>query len=102
MILPIYDISTSDEQFEKLTREFNIHYRSFIGSFIYLMFTRVDLSFTVQKLAKVLANPGKLQFEGLVYLLRYIRENKNLGLKYYVYTDVAPVYDLLKQASINI
>ena len=47
-----YDTSTSDEQVEKFTREFNIHYRSFIGSLIYLLSTRVDLSFAVHKLEK--------------------------------------------------
>ena len=45
------DASTSDEQVEKLTREFNIHYRVCIGSLIYLLSTRVDLSFAVHKLA---------------------------------------------------
>ena len=44
------DTSTSDEKVEKLTREFNIHYRACIGSFIYLLSTRVDLSFVVRKL----------------------------------------------------
>ena len=40
---------TSDEKVENLTREFNIHYRSCIGSLIYLLSTRVDLSVTVHK-----------------------------------------------------
>ena len=44
------DASTSDEQVEKLTREFNINHRACIGSLIYLLSTRVDLSFSVQKL----------------------------------------------------
>ena len=59
------------------------------------------LSFAVQKLAKFLANPGKVHFEGLVHLLRYIRDNKTLGLKYYVDLNDAPVTDLLRQASIK-
>ena len=46
------DAYTIDEEFEKLTREFNIHYRSCIGLLIYLLSTRVDLSFAVHKLAK--------------------------------------------------
>ena len=75
------DVSTSDEQVEKLTREYNIHYRACIGSLIYLLSTRVDLSFEVHKLAKFSENPGKVNFEGLVHLLRYIRDNKTLGLK---------------------
>ena len=36
MIFTKSDASTSDEQVYKLTREFNIHYTVFIGSFIYL------------------------------------------------------------------
>ena len=43
---------TSDEQVEKLTREFNNHYGACIGSLICLLYTRVDLSFAVHKLAK--------------------------------------------------
>ena len=35
MIFAKEDMSTSDEQVEKLTREFNIHYRACIGLFIY-------------------------------------------------------------------
>ena len=81
MIFTKEDVSTSDEQVEKLTREYNIHYRACIGSLIYLLSTRVDLSFAVHKLAKLSANPGKVHFEGLVHLLIYIRDNKTLGLK---------------------
>ena len=51
MIFTKDDTFTSDEQDDKLTREFNIHYRDCIGSLIYLLSTRVDLSFSVQKLA---------------------------------------------------
>ena len=52
------DVSTRDEQVEKLTRELNIHYRACIGSLVYLFSTRVDLSFAVQELAKFSASPG--------------------------------------------
>ena len=94
-------VSTIDEQVERLTREYNIHHRACIGYLIYLLSTIVDLSFTVQKLAKFSANPGKLHFEGLVHLLRYIRDNKNLGLKYYADLNDAPVTDHLRQANIK-
>ena len=63
IILTKEDLSTSDEQVEKLTREYNIHYRACIGSLIYLLSTRMDLSFAVHKLAKFSANPGKVHFE---------------------------------------
>ena len=81
MIFTKEDVSTSDKQVEKLTREYNIHYRACIGSLIYFLSTRVDLSFAVHKLEKFSANPGKVHFEVLVHVLRYIRENKTLGLK---------------------
>ena len=39
---------TSDEQIEKLTREFNIHYRACIGSLVDLLSKRVDFFFSAQ------------------------------------------------------
>ena len=101
MIFTKEDVSTRDEQVDKLTREYNIHYRACIGSLIYLLSTRVDLSFAVHKLAKFSENPGKVHFEGLVHLLRYIRDNKTLSLKYYADLNGAPVTDLLRQANIK-
>ena len=61
----------------------------------------MDLSFVVHKLEKFSANPGKVHFEGLIHLLRYIRDNKTLGLKYYADLNDAPVTDLSRQASIK-
>ena len=78
-----------------------MHYRACIVSLIYLLSTRVDLSFTVHKLAKLSANTGKLHFEGLIHLLRYIRYNKTLGLKYYADLNDEPVTDLLRQADVK-
>ena len=94
-------VSTSDEQVENLTREYNIHYRACIWSLIYLLSTRVDLSFALHKLTKFSANTGKVHFEGLINLLRYIRDNKTLGLKYYADINDAPVTNLLRQANIK-
>ena len=61
----------------------------------------MDLSFVVHKLARFLVNPGKVHFEVLVHLLRYISYNKTLGLKYYADLNDAPVTDLLRQANIK-
>ena len=61
----------------------------------------MDLSFSLHKLAKFSSNAGKVNFEGLVYLLSYIRDNKSLGLNYYDDMNDAPVSDMLIQASIN-
>ena len=95
------DSSTSYEQVEKLTGEFNIHCKACIGSFICLLSTRVYFSFLVHKLARFSSNPGKLYFESLVHILRYIREKNNFGLNHYSYMNDAPVSVLLRQASIK-
>ena len=68
---------------------------------IYLLSTRADLSFAVHKLAKFSEISGKVHFEGLIHLLRYIRDNKTLGLKYYADLNNAPVTDLLRQDNIK-
>ena len=47
------------------------------------------------------ANTVKVHSEVLVHILRYIRDNKTLGLKYYADMNDAPVYDMLRQASIQ-
>ena len=47
MILTKDDVSASDGQVEKFTGEFSIHYRDCIESLIYLLSTRVYLSFSV-------------------------------------------------------
>ena len=39
MIFTKEDLSNIDEQVDKLTREYNIHYRSCIGSLLYLLST---------------------------------------------------------------
>ena len=96
MVFTKEGVSTSDEQVEKLTREYNIHYRACISSLIYLLSTRVDLSFAVHKLEKFLVNPGKVHFEGLIHLLRYIRDNNTLDVKYYADLNDAPVTDILR------
>ena len=101
MIFAKSDAYTSYEQVKKLTREFNIRYRSCIGSLIYFLSTRVYLSFSVHKLAKFSSNPGKVNFGGLVHLLRYIRDNNTLGLNYYYDMNDAPLSDLLRQDIIN-
>ena len=59
------------------------------------------MSFAVHKLEKISSKPGKVHFEVLVHLLKYIRENNTSGLKYYTDMKSARLSDLLIQASIN-
>ena len=55
----------------------------------------------MHNLAKFSAEPGKGHFEGLINILRYIRDNRILGRKAYADTNDAPVTDLLRQAGIK-
>ena len=55
----------------------------------------------MHKLANFPQNPGKVHFEGLVHLLRYIRDNRPFGLKYYADMNDAQVTNLLRQDSIK-
>ena len=80
---------------EVLSILYHIHYSACVVSLIYIFNTRVDLYFSVNKLAKFSSNSGKLSFEGLVQFLRYIRYNKNLGLIYYANIEDATLSDLL-------
>ena len=95
------DVCKNNEQVEKLTREFNIQYRYCIILLIYLLSTRVCLSFSVQKLAKFSSNDGKVHFEGLIHLLSFIKGNRNLGLKHYADMKDSTLSDLLRKANIN-
>ena len=61
----------------------------------------MDFSFAVHKLAKFSSNTGKVQFEGLIHLLRYMRDNETFGLNYYADMKYEPLSELLRQASIN-
>ena len=63
--------------------------------------TRVDFSFAINKLERFSSNTEKLHFEGLEHLLRYIKDNNTLLLKYYSETKDASLSDLLRHASIN-
>ena len=61
----------------------------------------MDLNFAVHKLEMFSSNPGRVHFEVLVQLLRYIRDNKTLGLKHYSDIKDAPLSNLLRQDSIK-
>ena len=61
----------------------------------------MDLSFAVHKLEKFSSNPGKVNFEVLVHLLRYIRYNKTLVFNYHSDIKDSPLSDLLRLASIE-
>ena len=59
------------------------------------------MSFTVHKLEIVSSNIGKVNFEVLVHLLSYIKENNTVGLKYYSDMKDSHLSDLSIQANIK-
>ena len=65
-----------------------------------MLSTRVDLSFVAHKL-DFSSNPGKLKFEGLVNMLRHIKDNKTLGLNYHADMKYEPLSGLLRQSNIK-
>ena len=73
------------------------------------MYWIIDLSFAYKsrfdfcgtQVRKISSNPGRVNFEDLVYLLRYIRDNNILGLNYYAGMKDEPLSGLLIQANIK-
>ena len=53
------------------------------------------------QVGKFSSNCGKVHFLFLLHLLRYIRDKKNLVLKHYAKIEDAPLYEILRQASIK-
>jgi hypothetical protein len=74
------DCSASEDVARELEKEYNIDFASCIGSLIYLGMTRCDIVYAVNKLAKFTRQPGQNHFEGLLHVLRYLRDNARLGI----------------------
>ena len=92
--------SKNETYVQQLSEEYRIDYPSAIGSLIYLLNTRPDLTFAVTKLAKFMKYPGREHFKALLRTLKYVRDNANLGLKYYHQWNESPVYTILKSNDI--
>ncbi|KAL2630722.1 hypothetical protein R1flu_015408 [Riccia fluitans] len=58
-----------------------IPYESAIGSLMYLMVcTRPDIAYALGKVSKYNANPGKVHWEAMKWILRYIKGTMGYGL----------------------
>ena len=58
-------------------------YQKLCGSVMYLsVWTRPDISFTVQQLAKYMANPQPHHWNAAIHLLRYLKHTPILGITY--------------------
>ncbi len=95
------DCSQDEAKAKQLALEYNIDYASCIGSLIYLGMTRVDIVFAVNKLAKFTHRPGKAHFKAVLHLLRYLRDNIYLGLKFYSEISDSPIIHVLHSNKIS-
>ena len=57
-------------------------YRKLVGSLIWLLNTRVDLSFSVGLLAGFMSQPRKTHWQAALRVLRYLKATPDLGLFY--------------------
>ena len=49
----------------------------------------------------IFSSPGKVHFEGLIQLLRYIRDKNNLGYKYYANIEGSHLSGILRHTRIK-
>jgi hypothetical protein len=62
---------------------FNFGYRSVTGKLNYLaQTTRPDIMFAVHQIAKYSSDPRKEHGEAIVYLVRYLKKSRDLGLRF--------------------
>jgi hypothetical protein len=99
--VPTSDDCSADEEIAKrLEQEYNIDFASCIGSLIYLGMTRCDIVHAVNKLAKYTRQPGRNHFEALLHVLRYLRDNSLMGIRFYSNLTRAPLINMLRSQEI--
>ena len=89
------DLAPTTEKAIELQKQYNIDYRACIGCLLYLCYTRFDIVFATNKLAKFGHRPGETHIHAMVHLLRYIRDNPTSSLRYYSDWTSSPVYKIL-------
>ncbi len=85
------DCSKDEEAAKTLQEEYGIDFASCVGALLYLSYTRPDITYTVVKFAKNTRHPGVAHMEALLYLLRYLRDDMYLGLKFYSDITMSPI-----------
>ena len=87
----------SPEEKVKLAKDYEgLDFRSAVCSLLYLALgTRGDILFIVNKLAKACTDPGRKDFEALLWLFGYLRAEPAWGSKYYSNLKQSPIHDLL-------
>ncbi|CAM6109633.1 unnamed protein product [Calypogeia fissa] len=58
-----------------------VPYETAVGSLMYLIVcTRPDLAFAMGKVSRYMLNPGKLHWDAVKWILRYLKGTKDVGL----------------------
>ncbi|XP_019180282.1 PREDICTED: uncharacterized protein LOC109175478 [Ipomoea nil] len=74
-------LATSDAVTESLPLDDPMPYRHLVGSLMYLLITRPDLSFAVNHLCQFMHTPTQDHWVALKRVLRYVQGTRRLGLR---------------------
>ena len=98
------DCPKNQAQMDEVKQRFkNLHYRSAIGSLLYISCrTRPDMCYAVNKLAKFSNNPGIVHYKALLHLIGYLKGHGDKGLRFYKDIKLSPIYKILKENNIEI
>ncbi|GJZ89763.1 hypothetical protein Tco_0661690 [Tanacetum coccineum] len=78
--LSSHECPKSEEDKEDMSR---VPYSSVVGSLMYAMVcTRLDLSHAVSVVSRYMHNPGKMHWEAVKCILRYLKGTSNIGLSF--------------------
>ena len=67
-----------------------VPYEKAVGSLMYLMTcTRPDLALAMGKVSRYMSNPGKMHWEAVKWILRYLKGTTDLGLMFDARSDNA-------------
>ena len=84
-----------------LQRKYNIDFRELIGCLLYLTYTRIDIVYSVNKLAKATHRPGEYHLKCAVHLLCYLRDNATYGLRFHADWEKSRINNILRENNIS-
>lgn len=80
---PQFKLSASHSPKTNLERKYmsKPSYANVVGSLMYAMVcSRPDLAYTISVISRVMANPGRPDWDALKWTMRYLNETTSLGL----------------------
>ena len=80
-----------------------MNYRSIIWALLCVScYTRPDITYAVNKLAKFANNPGVIHFRANLHLIGFIKPTSSKGIRFYADIKHSPVYKMLNEINIQI